>query len=265
MFDWLWKRKVIEPDPAQEAAREARAAEFAGFLQAYVKPGWVLEPSADPAAHEACTHSKFGGLPYAEAGEQWPACATCHKELTFVAQVEAPAENTLYTFFYCFDCYPWGLSREEAGQWKLTSYAGASMEKYAAISPVRQDEGFLTPCRVDISQVKVLPDWEGLDRAIPAAQQYCRPVADDEPWGAFEDAVALLGCLDDYATLLGGYPRHVQGEMQPHCAGCNREMRFLFQIDSEDEANLMWGDVGLVYLFQCPEHPDQFHLELQCH
>jgi uncharacterized protein YwqG len=43
-----------------------------------------------------------------------------------------------------------------------------------------------------------------------------------------------------------------------------RYMKLLFQIDSEDNAELMWGDVGLIYVFY-DEATDKIEFTLQCH
>ena len=41
-------------------------------------------------------------------------------------------------------------------------------------------------------------------------------------------------------------------------------MKLLFQIDSEDNAGLMWGDVGLIYVFYDNE-TQKIEFILQCH
>jgi uncharacterized protein YwqG len=35
-------------------------------------------------------------------------------------------------------------------------------------------------------------------------------------------------------------------------------MKLLLQIDSEDDADLMWGDCGIVYVFYDPKSPGKF-------
>ena len=77
-------------------------------------------------------------------------------------------------------------------------------------------------------------------------------------------SVETLGGLTDYATIVGGYPHWVQGEATPGCDVCKSGMRLLAQIDTEDEADIIWGDVGCVYIFYCPEHPRETRMELQC-
>jgi hypothetical protein len=60
--------------------------------------------------------------------------------------------------------------------------------------------------------------------------------------------------------------RHIiQGEAGGKCRKLSKEMEFFAQIDSEDEANLMWEDFGLVYLFRCSDHTSEFHFGIACH
>ena len=43
-------------------------------------------------------------------------------------------------------------------------------------------------------------------------------------------------------------------------------MSLLWQLDSEDQAGLMWGDTGRVYIFACPAmcHDQALSLVMQC-
>lgn len=236
-----------------------------GLLKPLVRKAIKLEPSADKAASVASSESKFGGAPYAETGDTWPSCPTCKRELTFINQIHDEIEQKLFVFYYCHKCFPWGLSGEEKGQWLVKLYKEPSSDKIAELNRNSDDELAPTPCKVTTSTVEVLPDWESIDSASKEVSDLCCKMNDDSPWEEYEKAVERAGCLNDYATLLGGYPRFVQGEASPACPLCNEEMKFYAQVDSEDEANIMWGDVGLVYFFRCPEHINEFQLELQCH
>jgi uncharacterized protein YwqG len=55
----------------------------------------------------------------------------------------------------------------------------------------------------------------------------------------------------------------VQGESTPIDDEGN-PMKLLFQIDSEDNAGLMWGDVGLIYVFY-DKKTEKIEFTLQCH
>ena len=48
------------------------------------------------------------------------------------------------------------------------------------------------------------------------------------------------------------------------CDHCRSRMNLLAQIDSETEADVMWGDSGCLYLFYCVNHPREIKLNLQC-
>lgn len=234
------------------------------MLQPHIKPAVVLEVVSDESAIGASVKSKFGGLPYSEANEKWPVCPVCKNELTFIAQLENGRGGELHVFYYCLECSPWGLDDEEEGQWAVRSYINPSMQKYVAV-PAPEKNSEIVPCSVIEHDVRVLPDWESLDSVVPGADDLCDKINSDDPWDAHSKAVEELGCTTDIFTIIGGYPRFVQGQVQAKCGICNNEMEFFAQIDSEDQANIMWGDVGSVYLFRCKEHKDQFHLELQCY
>ncbi len=239
--------------------------ELDSLVSGLVRTATRIEPHADSAARAASVHGKFGGAPYAEAGDTWPVCTGCDEELEFVVQLEDPSADCLHQFFYCFECFPWGSGPDEDGQWAIRSHHGPSMDRHVEMTRRSASEPEVTPCTVTVSSVRVLPSWDGIDSVSAAATELARAVDPDRPWAAYAAAVERQDCLDDYATLVGGYPRFVQGEVASECPTCRSPMAFFAQIDTEDEAGIMWGDVGLVYLFRCAEHPTQFEMELQCH
>jgi uncharacterized protein YwqG len=64
---------------------------------------------------------------------------------------------------------------------------------------------------------------------------------------------------------IGGWATWVQSSEYPGCPTCDRLMdRLLFQVDIDDDLNLMWGDAGTGYIFQCPEHHDRVAFLWQC-
>ena len=61
----------------------------------------------------------------------------------------------------------------------------------------------------------------------------------------------------DYITQIGGYPQWMQYDETPlNLSG--KGMKLLLQTSSEDDANLMWEDDGLVYIFYDPGNPGTF-------
>ena len=235
------------------------------ILKPLIKRAFKLEPNPDRAAEPGSEKSKFGGLPYSEKGDEWPVCPTCNNNLIFVLQIESKNKKELVEFFYCFKCFPWGMEDEEEGQWVTRTYNAPTMEKYFEINPKENSRFDLIPCILKAVEVTSLPDWDGLESVSEEVEKLCIYLDDDSPWEAYDAAVDRSGCLNDYATLFGGYPRYVQSETGGFCNICGKELIFFAQIDSEDDAGIMWGDVGLIYLYRCPDHKDEFHMELQCH
>jgi hypothetical protein len=72
--------------------------------------------------------------------------------------------------------------------------------------------------------------------------------------------------IADAATgdKLLGWPKWVQGVEYPECPRCNRQMSFVFQIDSNDNLDHMFGDVGIAHLTRCVAHPEEFAFGWAC-
>lgn len=216
------------------------------------------------------TSSHFGGAPFA-LGEEWPVCPTCKTSLSFICQIntasgyhQSPEGVALFTFFYCWECFPWGLTGEVKGVWVVRTYPKLDEKNSTIIAPPRDQTQPTKACEILEERILSFPDWEEIHSWSSAAVEVATKANPDEPWEAYESAVEALGGFTDYATMVGGYPRWVQGESTPECEACRSGMRMLAQIDTEDEADVMWGDVGCVYIFYCPAHPKETGLELQC-
>ena len=232
------------------------------LLKAEIKKTTILEPVVDSKAIPVCCHSKFGGTPYAEAGDSWPICTGCNQELTFVSQIRHEAGNQLAVFYYCFHCLPWGLDDELSGQWLIRLYEKPTLENTVDIAPRSIDEFSPVPSKVVSIPVDCLPDWETISATHEDVDELCHSIDEDCPWEVYENAVDRAGCLIDYSTRLGGYPAYLQSADQRHCPTCDATMEFYAQIASEEFAGITWGDSGMVYLFRCAEHANEFQLAL---
>lgn len=139
-----------------------------------------------------------------------------------------------------------------------------------------------TPAKAEIHQ-RVAPDDLSPDgRFHPLA---LRPGAETfAPWESFDVEVlgmsreelfaygGVFGDEDSTSHRLLGHPDPIQGDMQLECQlvtngiNCGRasgyndpraaelrngaaDWRLLLQIDSQDEAEMMWGDVGRIYFW----------------
>ena len=63
---------------------------------------------------------------------------------------------------------------------------------------------------------------------------------------------------------LAGWPFWLQWRNYPDCPRCERQMRFVFQIDSQDNVPYDFGDSGIVSLFQCPVHKSEVAVREAC-
>ncbi|MBC7910858.1 MAG: DUF1963 domain-containing protein [Pyrinomonadaceae bacterium] len=246
--------------------------EIASYLEPLTRVASRLEPKKRlDKASLPLLDSHFGGLPYAEVGEEWPVCPTCQTSLSFICQIntasgfhQQPKGVALLTFFYCWECSPWGLTDEIEGAWIIRTYPEVSEIKAVTLLPKSEQPELTTACVTEMERVLTFPDWDGIGSYSMEAVEASANANPDEPSEAYISTVTAPGGLTDYATVIGGYPRWVQGEATPDCKVCKSGMSLLAQIDTEDEAGIMWGDVGCVYLFYCPEHPQETKLELQC-
>lgn len=118
-------------------------------------------------------------------------------------------------------------------------------------------------CEVTFEAAKSLPDWEGIDSYSEISSKLSCVLNENEPWDSYQKVVEKLIGEQDYQSQIGGYPKWVQGESTPNKSN-GEPMNLLFQIDSEDNAGLMWGDVGLIYVFY-DETTKQIEFTLQCH
>jgi len=54
-----------------------------------------------------------------------------------------------------------------------------------------------------------------------------------------------------------GLPSYwIQGIEYPTCPRCSTRMALVFQLDSEDNLDFVFGDSGVAHVTQCPQHPD---------
>lgn len=223
----------------------------------------VLSSSKPPENSQLKSH--FGGQPYFEKEESWPK-SKAGKHLDFIFQVfntpdlQLPDSIALIQFYYDWDEFPWDTSDDG---WLVKTYKTIDKEKIKTIEKPSELEKSKY-CEIDFKTVKSLPDWEGLDVYCNKALKLACVLDEDESWDLYDQIVTKLTGIDDqYQSQLGGFPRWVQGEATPDNSKRN-PTKLLFQIDSEDNADIMWGDAGLIYVFY-DEETEDIEFTLQCH
>ncbi|UYQ94352.1 YwqG family protein [Chitinophaga horti] len=219
----------------------------------------VVQPSMRPR-QDAATRSHFGGDPYFEQGETWPASGN-GAPLDFIFQVvndgslQLPAHIKVLQFYYDWRLAPW--STEEDG-WLVKTYSDIHPDKQVKI-----DRPSVLPrakyCDIHFQQTQTLPDWQSLDAFEPTASKLSCILDEDEPWAAYEATTQELGGEPQYQSQLGGYAKWLQGYDAPG----DEQMQLLFQLDSEVNADISFSDQGLLYIYHHPEKPGEYFFQLQ--
>lgn len=222
----------------------------------------ILPASKPPKNSQLNSH--FGGQPYFEKGEIWPISKN-DNNLEFIFQIfnsadlQLPKSIELIQFYYDWDEFPWDTSSDG---WLVKIYKKTEKENLILIDKP-SELGKYKYCDITFQSINSLPDWEGIDLHSNDASKLSCVLDEDEPWESYDQIVRKLIGEQDYQSQLGGYPKWVQGESTPKDNEGNI-MKLLFQIDSEENAGLMWGDVGLIYVFY-DEKAEKIEFTLQCH
>ncbi|MFD0260959.1 DUF1963 domain-containing protein [Kitasatospora indigofera] len=138
-------------------------------------------------------------------------------------------------------------------------------------SPAEWEEDYLPrPCVVHPETVTEYPSWDLREDVWDALEDRFLALDEETGWDYQRHLSTAPG------TKLGGYPGWSQHPDWPDCAGCGRRMEHLLTIRSteadaisrrawtpveEDDdtpyqgPGLVLGDLGGVYLFECPDCP----------
>ena len=242
-------------DPPRDPAERADAV--VAQLQALAQP--CVRISAGGAGN-----SRLGGVP--DLATPWPHYE--RRPLSCIAQLDLaelraaggpewlPDDGRLM-FFYELEHGSWGLAAQDAGSSVVIYEVG---DPKPAAEPTDLDEDAKFPAYpVKFSPATSLPseerlelDWRGMTKAenlaVEAAIEALQP---SEP-----------------VHQVGGFPRPVQAdEMEEQCQqvtqGLDREgatlktderisstdWRLLLQVDTDNDAGMMWGDTGMLYFW----------------
>jgi len=219
---------------------------------------------------DAPTRSHLGGDPGLPRETAWP-----HRDgttLRFLARLSLtelqateatpwlPQSGALL-FFYDDDNQPWGFDPADRGGWAVLHVPDISA---TSTLPVPESSELLPCSPVALRRIHVLPSGER-----PAVQAL--GLSDNEIDEYLEMADQRFGGLPKHQLL--GLPSPVQGDsMELECQlasnGVNcggpegyasarakeleagaKDWRLLFQMDSDDELGVMWGDAGMLYFW----------------
>ena len=195
--------------------------------------------------------SHFGGQPYFENGEEWPKARDDFRnncDLEFVFQIfndgsiVLPENIKLVQFFYDLEGE---LSFDTSdGGWFVKIYENLNMENMVIVEKPSEHTA-VKYCEIEFEPKKSLPDWQEIGTYDENIEMLSCVLDEENPWNNYQRIVEKLIGEQDIKSQLGGYAQWIQGDNNPE----DKRIQLLFQIDSEDDAGLMWGDVGLIYVF----------------
>lgn len=237
----------------------------------------IMEPLKRQSLHLVGTdrdvRSRIGGAPDLPDGFEWPQWKKT--PLAFLAQIDLAEigqqsalpdlpNHGLLHFFFDQEQSTWGFRPSDRGSWQVFySAEGKQLKRTDPTAGVKQ-HGRFGEKRLEFREITTYPS---LDRASDRPMELS-----EETW----DQVYTLQ-VRDYGDLpqhqLGGLPNPVQGDnMELECqlasngidvgdsAGYTSpeaktlepgaaDWVLLLQLDSDDETDMMWGDVGILYFW----------------
>jgi uncharacterized protein YwqG len=221
--------------------------------------------------------TKVGGSPETPDSLEWP--RNGDYPLSFLVQINLAEVAKVYKdnllpksgwlwFFYDTEDFPWGFDPADRDGWKVLFFDGP-LDKLKRREPPEELEDMepFTPCSVELSKELSIP-------SVTTLESWDMELTEEES-DAYLD---LLEQLDEEEVFnigdhqLLGYPMEIQGEMsfelEAVTNGINmggpegfkkadtretregaKEWRLLLQVDSDENADMMWGDLGRLYFW----------------
>lgn len=203
--------------------------------------------------------SHVGGLPYAEAGDEWPQGTPEGEPAKFVLQVRLngpslgpPWQGRLLVVFLVFDF-----------EQVVRSYADPKHDKYKLLRSPKPPFSLvpLVPIRMPTESPteKKPASPRRLCEMLPAISELLSGFTTDQS-GVLTQILHpnLYGYNLDAPDIayIGGDPMLIQNPHDPACGQCGKPMRFLFQF-GEVIPGLQMADAGVCYVYGCDDHPEQ--------
>ncbi len=233
--------------------------------------------------------SRFGGAPLLGPTDNWPSCGRCARQLNLLLQLdlaalptsEAPFNSGVLQVFYCtqtdfdtgqfcddFEAFSPCHHLRVIANSQLSPHAEAIPDHIFPAADIVGWEKFADhPSGVEHDRLGLRYDYDfkpGVTKTDvqweEGSVQFTGLMCTNDADGDLASAIASAAPKDK----LLGWPMWVQGVEYPACPQCKREMKYFFQLDSEDNVPHMFGDVGCGHISYCPDHPDMLAFTWAC-
>lgn len=249
---------------------------FEPWRAKHVRTAW--KPVVE-AGEVAGALSWFGGQPTVSPDDAWPACAQCHAPMRFFVQLaladlppqaQVPIKDGILQLFYC--------STDDGACPTWEPFSGTH---FIRVVP-RASGVAASPPAIDPLPQNTVVKWEETQdfphpeehRSLGLSYDYdfkngLVDVRSEEPQIRADKLDINLDVAEAIASSaagdkLRGWPYWVQGAEYPPCPECATPMELLLQVDSNDNLDYMFGDLGCAHLTCCPKHPNVFAFGWAC-
>ena len=227
---------------------------------------WAWRPVTEEGDSPS-SHSKFAGIPLLTASETWPCCGHCSQPMQLFLQLsskELPEEaNTpfgdgILQVFYCIN-----EDKDCAGVCEaFFPFSDSTLIRVLNFDNTLSDKHTIHPSAEanELPQISII-GWEKIDD-YPCAEEYddLNIVMNDEQYERILDS--------DFEVRNGdkllGWPLWGQSIEYPSCPECNEAMDYIFQIDSGNNLDFLFGDCGTAHITQCKTHRNQMTIAWAC-
>lgn len=210
-------------------------------------------------------HSKFSGVPMLLESEIWPRCENCKKPMQLFVQLDSkelpieannPFGEGYLQVFYCTN---------DIQECDMECEAYFPFSKSTLVRVLGFDNTFLSnsiksEVKNEIPK-KYITGWIVKADYPNEEERFSTGITltNEESEFAFDNDITAL-----HKDKLLGWPFWVQGIEYPDCPKCGECMDYIFQIDSKDNLDYMFGDSGCAHITQCKIHKDQLTIAWAC-
>lgn len=249
---------------------ESKLAPLWAKFEPLLKEQIVIKPEIVDESQIKVGESKIGGRPDLPKNQSWFR-EDNGKALSFLAQINfkdstqydskglLPQTGIAY-FFYSAEQEAWGFDPKDKDKFKVFYSEVVDPSELQRKDFPDDIPGYsrFASCKIEFSTSQGLPDWE--------SHELIGLLTDEE----LDTYLELTE--EELITKLLGHSNNIQGAMEEECqlvtnglfcgdpSGFNdqraktlkegaRDWCLLFQIDSIEEAGMMWGDVGRLYFW----------------